>query len=190
MRELISRNSTGRKVLLLFILTNLVYILMVAITIPKVMQFANGMKLLDMMPGGYNFDYVNELFTTLGEIGRDAYLYNQIPFDMVYPLLFALSYSLLLAFFLKKLNKLISPLFYFCYLPFIGGTADYLENIGIISLLKKFPEITPSGVKITNLFSQVKSAATSVYFVVLLIIMLWVGIVYINRKRKASSPVN
>jgi len=52
------------------------------------------MKLLDMLPTGYNQDYVSELFRTLGENGREIYLTNQIPVDMIYPLLFGLTYSL------------------------------------------------------------------------------------------------
>ena len=48
------------------------------------MAFSGGMKLLDMMPLGYDMDYINTLFETLGEKGRDIYLYNQIPVDMIY----------------------------------------------------------------------------------------------------------
>jgi hypothetical protein len=59
------------------------------VTIPKTMAFANGMKLLDMMPAGYDFDYVIKLFNALGENGRKTYLTSLIPVDMIYPLLFA-----------------------------------------------------------------------------------------------------
>ena len=31
------------------------------VTIPKTMEFSNGMKLLDMIPTGYDWNYVNEL---------------------------------------------------------------------------------------------------------------------------------
>lgn len=176
MRELIIKNSKGKRVLFLFILTNLVYVVMLAVTIPKVMQFADGMKLLDMLPGGYNYEYVKMLFTALGENGRHAYLFVQIPVDMIYPLLFALSFCLVLAFFLRKLNKLNSPFFYFSYLPVIAGFSDYAENIGIITMLNQFPDITILAVKTSNLFSILKSTSTTIYFVVLLIVVLIVGI--------------
>ena len=68
------------------------------------MAFSNGMKLLDMMPTGYNSEYVYALFETLGVEGRFTYLYNQIPIDMIYPFLFGISYCLLIAYFLRKLN--------------------------------------------------------------------------------------
>ena len=74
--------------------------MMLTITIPMVMSFSDGMKLLDMMPAGYSAEYVNTLLNTLGEQGRNAYLFQQIPVDMVYPFLFAVSYCLLFAYFL------------------------------------------------------------------------------------------
>ena len=67
-------HSTGKTVLGWFTLTTMVYLIMLFITIPKVMAFSDGMRLLDMMPGGYDLDYVNALFQTLGEQGRAAYL--------------------------------------------------------------------------------------------------------------------
>jgi hypothetical protein len=94
--KFIEKNNSGKKVLSLFILTNVVYVYMLKVTIPKTMEFSNGMKLLDMMPTGYNQSYVHELFRVLGENGRKMYLTNQIPVDMIYPLLFGLTYSLLL----------------------------------------------------------------------------------------------
>ncbi|MDB4584739.1 hypothetical protein N9164_16430 [Draconibacterium sp.] len=183
MNNFIRKYSTGKRVLILFVITNVVYVIMVALTIPKTAAFAGGMKLLDMMPGGYNFDYVQQLFTALGEKGRHSYLFVQLPFDMVYPALFAISYCLLLAYFLKKLNKQKGWLIYGCYLPLIGGLADYLENLGIITLLKQFPEIKSQWVQLTSLFSVVKSTATSVYFTVLLIVLIVVAIQFIRRKK-------
>ncbi len=173
--KFINGNISGKKVLGLFILTNAVYLFMLTVTIPKTMAFSNGMKLLDMMPTGYNFNYVRELFNALGDIGRGTYLTNQIPVDMVYPLLFALTYCLLLAYFLKKLNKLIAPFSYLCLLPIIAGIADYLENFGIIAMLKSYPNLTEITVKTTNSFSVLKSISTSVFFIVLIIVLIILG---------------
>ena len=73
----------GKNVLGIFVLTNLVYAFMLMVTIPNTMEFSNGMKLLDMRPTGYDFDYVNKLFSTLGNTGREIYLNTQIPVDMI-----------------------------------------------------------------------------------------------------------
>ena len=60
LKKIIEKNSSGKKVLGLFILTNLVYAFMLLVTIPKTMVFSNGMKLLDMMPTGYDYNYANK----------------------------------------------------------------------------------------------------------------------------------
>ena len=184
---LLERNITGKKVLALFILTNVIYVFMLTVTIPKTMGFSSGMKLLDMMPTGYDLNYVSELFNSLGEIGRGTYLTNQIPVDMIYPLLFGLTYCLLLGYFLKKLNKLNAPFTYLCLLPIISGIADYLENFGIIAMLKSYPELTETAVKTTSSFSLVKSISTSIFFIVLIIVLIILGFKTIGGKKTSAT---
>jgi hypothetical protein len=184
--KFIEKNISGKKVLGLFILTNLVYAFMLTVSIPKTMEFSNGMRLLDMMPTGYDLNYVSELFTSLGENGRLTYLTNQIPVDMIYPLLFGLSYCLLLGYFLKKLNKLNSPYSYLCLIPIISGIADYLENIGIITMLKNYPELKETTVYTTNVFSVIKSISTSIFFIALIVVLLSLVIKVLNRKTSAN----
>lgn len=185
--KILQKNISGKKVLALFILTNVVYAFMLMVTIPKTMGFSNGMKLLDMLPTGYNQDYVDELFRTLGEDGREIYLNTQIPVDMIYPLLFGLTYSLLLAYFLRKLNKLKSPFTYLCLLPIIAGMADYLENIGIITMLNSYPDLTQTTAKTTNIFTMIKSGSTTLFFIVLIIMLILVGYKAISRKKSANN---
>lgn len=155
---------------------------MLFITIPKTVAYSDGMKLLDMMPMGYNFEYVNELFSKLGEEGRQVYLYNQIPVDMIYPFLFGISYSLLIAYFLKKLEKLNTSFFFLCSVPIIGGMADYFENIGIITMLNNYPDITITQVSTTNFFTLIKSLSTTLFFLILIVIIIIVGAKRITRK--------
>jgi len=185
--KFIENNISGKKVLGLFILTNVVYTFMLTVTIPKTMEFSNGMKLLDMMPTGYDFNYVSELFSSLGENGRETYLTNQIPVDMIYPLLFGLSYCLLFGYFLKKLNKLNSPYTYLCLIPIIAGIADYLENIGIITMLNNYPDLTETMVNATNTFSVIKSISTSIFFIALIVALITLGIKELNRKTSANT---
>ena len=180
LKNIINKNLSGRKVLSLFILTNLVYAFMILITIPKVMAFSEGMKLLDMMPMGYDIEYVKSLFETLGEKGRDIYLFRQIPVDMIYPILFGISYCLLIGYFLKKMDKLNSFLFSLCWLPVIAGIADYLENFGIIIMLNSYPNINSYSVILSNIFTLIKSMTTTLYFIALIMIMITVGIKYLK----------
>jgi len=166
--KLIQQNIYGKKVLMFFTLTTIVYLTMVLATIPKVMAYGGQIQLLDMMPMGYDMAYVKNLFDALGHEGREAYLYNQIPLDMIYPALFAISYCLVLGFFMNKLDKLKTSLLFLCLLPFLAGAMDYGENIGIISMLKDYPKISTNTVTITSSFSLLKSTCTTLYFVILI----------------------
>ncbi len=188
-KEIINRNLTGKKVLLLFVLTNLIYAIMLIVTIPKTMTFSNGMKLLDMMPTGYDSEYINALFEALGEKGREVYLYNQIPVDMIYPFLFGISYCLLIAYFLKKINKLNSSFFYLSFLPIIAGVADYLENLGIINMLNNYPNQSQLSMDATNIFSIIKSMTTTVFFVALITTLLILGIKAIKKRKRNVNNV-
>ncbi len=96
MKSLLIRHAQGNKVLLMFVITSIIYSVMLYVTIPNVASYAAGMTLLDMLPMGYDHDYVIRLFDALGEVGRHSYLKQQIPLDMLYPGLFAVTYSLIL----------------------------------------------------------------------------------------------
>jgi hypothetical protein len=182
MRELIIKHINGKKVLVLFIITNIVYVFMLAVTIPNVKQYSGGMDLPDMMPGGYSSDYIITLFNKLGEAGRDTYLYRQIPVDMIYPLLFAVSYTLLLGYVLNKLGKVNSMLFYLCFLPVFSGLFDYLENIGIIFMLKSYPDVSTGLIQVTSIFSVCKNVSTTIFFVTLIVLLVNLALFRIRRK--------
>jgi len=186
MRDLVRKNINGKRVLILFILTNIIYAVMLIVTIPNVMNYAGGMKLLDMMPTGYSPEYVSSLLIALGEQGRHAYLFNQIPVDMVYPFLFGVSYCLVLAYFLHKLGKLESSLFYLCLLPLLAGLFDYFENIGIITLLNSYPYTSVVLSQITNVCSVLKSAFTTIYFITLNIVLIVFGVTRLFQKLKLN----
>ena len=183
MKELISKNSNGKTVVIFVVITSIVYLIMPIITMPLVNQFTNGMKILDLLPGGYNFEYVITLFNTLGEEGRHSYLFYQIPVDMVFPLLFAITNSLLIVFFLKKLKQLKTPFIYLCFVPLISGVADYSENTGIIIMLNQFPDITMFAVKITSLFSVIKNFAITISFLVIIVLGILLAIKSKAQKR-------
>jgi len=181
-RKIIEKNISGRKVLIYFLLSTIVYLLMLFVTIPRVTAFSGGMKILDMMPTGYNWVYVNELFTKLGEPGRQAYLFGQIPLDLVYPALYGIGFCLVLAWLLKKYNKLNGFLFYFCLFPLVAGFFDYCENFGIIRMLTSYPNISTNLVAVTSVFSVLKSSLTSIYFVVLIIVLITFGLHLLTQK--------
>ena len=182
-RQIILNNSTPKKVWVLFGITQLIYGAMLLFTLPMIKQYAGGMAPLDLMPLGYDATYVTTLFKALGEPGRSAYLFWQLPIDMVYPLFFAVSYALLMAYLLRKMDRLQGSWFYLCLLPLVSGMFDYLENIGISMLLRSFPNISDSLVALTSGFTLLKSITTTIYFLCLVACLLVWGYRVFNKIR-------
>ena len=182
--RIIEKNIAGKKVLIFFLFAMAVYLTMLLGTIPYIMSFSGGLNILDMMPAGYDAAYVNQLFTQLGDTGRNAYLYIQIPLDLVYPALYGIGFSLVMAWFLNRLGKLGGNFVYLCLLPVAAGFFDYSENIGIIAMLRAFPEIPYNLVVITNMFSILKSSITSIYFIILIIVIVIFGVKLITKRTK------
>ena len=75
MKNWIKTHSTGYTILILFALSSAIYVMMLTVTIPKVVELSGGMKILDMLPTGYSPEYVNSLMSNLGPKGRHAYLF-------------------------------------------------------------------------------------------------------------------
>lgn len=184
MEKLIRENLNGKKIIMLFILTSVIYAIMLLVTIPRVMHFSGGMKLLDMIPFGYSVQYVNTLLKSLGEMGRNAYLYNQLPLDMIYPFMFGLTYCMVLAWFLEKIGKFKGLFVYLCLLPLVAGFFDYLENIGIITMLNSYPDNSDLLSQTTNLFSILKSSLTTIYYLALILVVILFGINRLSRNTK------
>ena len=160
----------------------LVYILMLSYAIPNVEKYTNGMKLFDLSPGGYSYEYAKELLTNLGDSGRDLYLYNQLPLDFLYPGLFAISCALLLSWLFMKIKSPSSRFFYLCLIPVAAGAFDYIENILIVSLITGYPEISPGQVGVSSVMTIAKSVLTTLFFIVLTI----AGIAYFFKKLKRN----
>jgi hypothetical protein len=186
-KDLIKRNLNGKKVLIYFGLTGLVYGSMLGITGPKVMMLAGGMRILDLMPTGYDAYYVKTLFGALGEEGRHAYLFNQLPLDLIFPFLSGISFCLIIAWLLGQIKKLETNWFYLCYLPVIAGLFDYFENFSIITLLMNYPDISENMVKLSSVFSILKSSFTTVYMIIMIILLVVFGVNKIFLKREKIS---
>ena len=167
--KLLNKYSNGKNVLLLFILTQMVFAYMLTYTIPSVMSYANVMKILDVCPTGYSASYVKTLFDKLEPQGREVYLFRQLPLDMIYPLLFTISFSLLLTFLFKQSFNPKSRIFILSLLPILGGFFDYLENMGIITMLLIYPKFSVALANITNIFTLLKSGGTTLMYISLII---------------------
>ena len=185
-QQLFGKYSSGRNVIILLIATQIFYFTMILYTIPQLMNYADGMNTLDMLPTGYSPEYVKTLLDTLGTVGRDYYLFTQIPIDMIYPFLFAISYSILLTYLFRKSFNHNSKLQYLCLIPLLGGLFDYLENIGIILMISYYPKFSNLLAEVTNVFSILKSVSTTLFFVSLLVGIISITIQKFNQLRRSK----
>lgn len=166
--QLLLKYSNGKNVIISFLITQAIYFIMILYTIPSLMNYAGGMKILDMIPTGYKPEYVKSLLEQLGPIGRDYYLFTQLPLDMIYPLLFGVTYSLLLIYLFNKIFNLSSKIQLLALIPMLAGLFDYFENLGIITMLIRYPIFSENIAEITNVFSIMKSITTTSFFILLL----------------------
>ena len=180
---------SGKIVLFLFILTMGVYATMLMVTIPAVQAYAPDKPLFDMSPAGYSYEYAAALLEDLGKAGRQIYLAQQLPLDFVYPGLFAISYTLLLIWLFGKGFRAESLIFYFAFVPALAGFFDYLENIGIIFMLRSYPHLAAAPVFFASLNTLLKSGLTIGFYLLLL-----AGIIaYIRRiivERSQTVPMH
>jgi hypothetical protein len=190
MRAALFRLATGRNILILFVLTMAVYAAMLFITIPGVLRHADGMTLPDLMPGGYEPQYIRQLFSELGDEGRGAYLRRQLPLDLVYPFLFALSNALILVYLLLRLGKATQKALLIATIPLAAGLFDYLENISTICMLLRYPDISDVSVRIASVFTVLKSGLTTLFFILLLALLLALLLHHFRSGKKARSSIN
>jgi len=181
MIHILQNRVSGKTVFILFAITMGIYATMLMITIPAVQKQAPHLSLFDMSPAGYSFEYATTLLDGLGAVGRRTYLSQQLPLDFVYPGLFAISYTLLLIWLFGKGFAAESPIFYLAFTPALAGMFDYLENIGIILMLKSYPHLSAATVSFASLNTLLKSICTIGFYLLLL-----VGVTAFTRKKIAG----
>ncbi len=177
--------ATGKTVLGFLLPAMSVYLVMLLYTIPKVIQYAPTMKLFDMSPAGYSFLYAVDLLDALGVEGRSTYLYQQLPLDFIYPGLFAISSTLLLAWLFSKSINANSKIFYLCFAPVLAGLFDYFENMAIVNMLILYPNITGIHVFTSSSLTVIKSGLTIVFFVILIL-----GLVFVLKQKFTGNMLN
>ena len=164
----IQKHSTGRVIIVLFTFTMSVYLTMLSYSIPAVSVFAPELPIFDLTPLGYSYNYANELLGTLGDEGRNLYLYTQLPLDFIYPGLFSITYSFLLIWLFGKTFSRDSKVYYFALVPILAGIFDYVENVFIIKMINSFPDLQVTTVKVASTFTILKSSFTMIFFILLI----------------------
>ena len=158
----------------LFVVTTLVYAVMVLWSLPKISEAASGLAPFDMRPIGYSLDEATAFLTALTEEGRSFYLSTQHRLDLVYPPLLAL--TLALGLWIMAPVRAVILLLALVAVPLLAMIADLAENWFVSWMLKTPPQaLSEDLVAMASAATFVKSMLTTVAMSLLLLFTAWWG---------------
>lgn len=99
-----------------------------------------------------------ELISSYGEQGRQYYAVIELTLDLVYPLVTALMFGLIIFYTFKRAFPDHNWLLYLSLTPYAALLADYLENICIVTMLLIHPRESAPLAQISNFFTIAKFA--------------------------------
>lgn len=133
MKNTISTKQYGLQAVLLGFAAIAIYLIMIYGTLAHI-EALSGLRPFDIRPGGYSPVEANTLLDALGASGRRFYLTRQIPLDLAYPALMALTLISLLRWLESRGtdHRLVQI---GIWLSLGAAIADYLENAGICIMI-------------------------------------------------------
>lgn len=177
MLQWILEKTDKKKIIVLFTLAALVYVIMMTITIPTIREGTGGIEIFDLRPFGYNVEVTEEILSSMSKDIKDYYRFVQIPLDFIYPLLMGLFGAFTLALMRKKVN------FPTCFiaLPLIAGVCDYLENIFVFLLLSG--NASALIVRLASGSCILKSMLTTLFMTIILFVAIFMAVSVKKQKR-------
>ncbi|PXW72820.1 hypothetical protein C7964_101937 [Loktanella sp. PT4BL] len=153
----------------------IVYAVMIFGTLAH-LEAVSGDLPFDMRPLGYTYSEANQFLAGLGLEGRAYYLTRQIPLDLFYPALLALTLVSTLRWLEQRLSY--RRWVRLGVVTAIGAAAcDYAENLGVIAMILTWPELSSYLVGSASIATTVKSALTTLAAAFVLVL----GVMTIRR---------
>ncbi|MEP2952617.1 MAG: hypothetical protein ABJN39_04495 [Sulfitobacter sp.] len=149
----------GKIAIVAAILAATVYFVMVSVTLAH-LEVISGQRPFDMRPFGYSPSDAATFLEALGIDGREYYLSHQIPLDMLYPVLLAMTLSNTILWFGSRMpNRRLMHLG--AFLAVGSGLFDYIENLGIVAIILSWPDLADYVVYATSAATILKSVTTT-----------------------------
>lgn len=155
----------GRRLTGVLLAAGVVYAVMLTVTLPELTARSGGLPMFDLSPLGYDAAYAHTVLERLGSEGRQFYLFRQLPLDVAYPALLALSLAGLWRFLLRW-SGLETPgrgALAWCAVAVAG--LDYAENAAVAAMLLSFPDESAALVGLASAATVAKSMTATVCFV-------------------------
>ncbi len=118
---------------------------------------------------GYSLNEAYTILDAIGEEGRTVHLFATSAADMIYPPVYALFLSLIIAWIMKKLMFTDGILSYLVFFPFLIMAFDFMENSAIIVMLVSFPHLTERAVLMGSCAGMAKWVSIGIVILIILI---------------------
>ncbi|MCL2697704.1 MAG: hypothetical protein FWE74_06455 [Oscillospiraceae bacterium] len=154
------------------------------IGVTGLLKITDGANILDF-EFGYSEEEAYDMLTALGEEGREFYLTKIIPLDFPFPVTYMLFYAGWIALLLKHITQ--SKRFkYLLLIPVLAALSDWIENIGIIAMLRSYPDLPPWAAATASFAGMIKFSLTALSIAVIIVLLF----VFIYKKSKQRSKQN
>jgi hypothetical protein len=155
---------SGWLVAALLVASGLLWAVMFFGPLAQLSHLAGGAAPFDVRPFGYSYDEARAFLSAIGEQGRHYYGYRELPLDMIYPPLYAVSRGLALWWLTMPGRVRAAPLrrrwrFALAAIPVVMASLDMIENVCIARMLSTWPELSPALVQVASLATRVKIMA-------------------------------
>jgi hypothetical protein len=168
----LTREQSGITAIFAGIVAIGIYGFMINVTLPHIQEISQLVP-FDMRPLGYSKQEAEQLLAALELTGRTYYLTHQIPLDLIYPALLALTLACANLWFGYNLRKR-RVINIGIILVVAAAIADYTENLGVTLMILSWPEVPSALVQFSSMATILKSVLTTVaVFVTIYIAILW-----------------
>jgi hypothetical protein len=165
------RWGTGRNILILFVVLVVFSLAIVGPMYDRIQTLSGGVGELDRLIV-YTPDEAYDMIAAYGQQGRQYYATIALTLDTVFPLLLALTFSLILTSVFHRTFSREGVLQRTVLVPVAAMTADLLENAGIVTMLLSYPRKLRAVALLASAFSTVKWTAIAAESVLVIIGLL------------------
>jgi hypothetical protein len=157
------------------IVSIIIFILFMALILPAASAHSQKISGSSASPDTsliYSADDIYDMADAYGEQGRRSYVNMRFSFDLVWPIVYLLFMTTVLANLLKCFDS-DSKMRCFVLIPLFGAIFDYLENIFAAITIARFPSKTPVIAQLTPVFTMIKWALLGVGFTLILALLIY-----------------
>ena len=159
------RFLTRGRVLLTFIGLYLIFVIAV---MPGLAGPNNNVPPIDLA-FHYSVDEVYGWIEAYGAAGRERYMIGEMTFDVIYPIIYTGLFIGLIGYFVgaedHRLHRLV-------FLPPVIWCFDMLENAGIVTMLRNYPEVLDTVAMLTAWATTIKWSFAGLVIAITLMLMI------------------